>query len=199
MPPTTVNLSDGLFSTTPQRVLCLLFGQPDRSFYATEMIGWAGFGSGGVQRELACLAQSGLVTVRPVGNQRHYQANPEAPIYVELCGIVRKTFGMADPLRLALTPLAAQIKCAFVFGSVAKRQDTASSDIDLMVISDSLGYADTFAALEVASTQLGRTVNPTIYSTKELTKRIKQGEAFVTRVLVQPKLWLIGGDDDLSV
>jgi predicted nucleotidyltransferase len=199
MPPTTVNLSDALFSTTQQRVLGLLFGQPDRSFYATEMIGLAGVGSGGVQRELARLAQSGLVTVRPVGNQRHYQANPEAPIYAELCGIVRKTFGMADPLRLALTPLAAQIKCAFVFGSVAKRQDTASSDIDLMVISDSLGYADTFAALEVASTQLGRTVNPTIYSTKELAKRIKQGEAFVTRVLAQPKLWLIGGDDDLRV
>ena len=199
MPPTTVNLSDALFSTTQQRVLGLLFGQPDRSFYATEMIGLAGVGSGGVQRELARLAQSGLVTVRPVGNQRHYQANPEAPIYVELCGIVRKTFGMADPLRLALTPLAAQIKCAFVFGSVAKRPDTASSDIDLMVISDSLGYADTFAALEVASTQLGRTVNPTIYSTKELAKRIKQGEAFVTRVLAQPKLWLIGGDDDLRV
>jgi predicted nucleotidyltransferase len=199
MPPTTVNLSDALFSTTQQRVLGLLFGQPDRSFYATEMIGLAGVGSGGVQRELARLAQSGLVTVRPVGNQKHYQANPEAPIYAELCGIVRKTFGMAEPLRLALAPLAAQIKCAFVFGSVAKRQDTASSDIDLMVISDSLGYADTFAALEAASTQLGRTVNPTIYTKKELTKRIKQGEAFVTRVLEQSKLWLIGGDDDLRV
>jgi predicted nucleotidyltransferase len=197
MPPTTANLSDALFSTTQQRVLGLLFGQPDRSFYATELIGLAGVGSGGVQRELARLAQSGLVTVRPVGNQKHYQANPEAPIYAELCGIVRKTFGMADPLRLALTPLAGQIKCAFVFGSVAKRQDTASSDIDLMVISDSLGYADIFSALELASAQLGRTVNPTIYSTKDLTKRIAQGEAFVTRVVAQPKLWLMGGDDDL--
>ena len=147
-------------TTGATSVLGLLFGQPDRSFYATEMIGLAGVGSGGVQRELARLVQSGLVTVRPVGNQKHYQANPEAPIYAELCGIVRKTFGLAEPLRLALTPLAAQIKCAFVFGSVAKKQDTASSDIDLMVISDSLGYADTFAALEAASTQLGRTVNP---------------------------------------
>jgi len=199
MPPITVNLSDALFSTTQQRVLGLLFGQPDRSFYATEMIGLAGVGSGGVQRELARLAQSGLVTVRPVGNQKHYQADPAAPIYAELCGIVRKTFGLAEPLRVALTPLAAQIKCAFVFGSVAKKQDTASSDIDLMVISDCLGYADAFAALEAASTQLGRTVNPTIYSTKELAKRIKQGEAFVMRVLAQPKLWLIGGDDDLRV
>ena len=197
MPPITVNLSDALFSTTQQRVLGLLFGQPDRSFYATEMIGLAGVGSGGVQRELARLAQSGLVTVRPVGNQKHYQADPAAPIYAELCGIVRKTFGLAEPLRVALTPLAGQIKCAFVFGSVAKKQDTASSDIDLMVISDSLGYADIFSALELASAQLGRTVNPTIYSTKELTKRIAQSEAFVTRVVAQSKLWLIGGDDDL--
>lgn len=197
MPSPTANLSDALFSTTQQRVLGLLFGQPDRSFYATELIGLAGVGSGGVQRELARLAQSGLVTVRPVGNQKHYQANPEAPIYAELCGIVRKTFGMANPLRLALTPLAGQIKCAFVFGSVAKKQDTASSDIDLMVISDSLGYADIFAALELASAQLGRTVNPTIFSGQELTRRIAQGDAFVTRVVTQPKLWLIGGDDDL--
>lgn len=193
------SLADALFSTTQQRVLGLLFGQPDRSFYATELIGLAGVGSGGVQRELARLAQSGLVTVRSVGNQKHYQANPDAPVYSELCGIVRKTFGLADPLRVALAPLAGQIKCAFVFGSVAKRQDTASSDIDLMVISDSLSYSDMFGALELASAQLGRTINPTIYSTQELAKRIQQGDAFITRVLAQPKLWLIGGEDDIRV
>lgn len=193
------SLADALFSTTQQRVLGLLFGQPDRSFYATELIGLAGVGSGGVQRELARLAQSGLVTVRSVGNQKHFQANPDAPVFSELCGIVRKTFGLAEPLRFVLTPLAGQIKCAFVFGSVAKRQDTASSDIDLMVISDSLSYADTYAALELASTQLGRTVNPTIYSTQELAKRIQQGDAFVTRVLAQPKLWLIGTEDDIRI
>lgn len=193
------SLADALFSTTQQRVLGLLFGQPDRSFYATELIGLAGVGSGGVQRELARLAQSGLVTVRSVGNQKHFQANPDAPVFSELCGIVRKTFGLAEPLRFVLAPLAGQIKCAFVFGSVAKRQDTASSDIDLMVISDSLSYADTYAALELASTQLGRTVNPTIYSTQELARRIQQGDAFVTRVLAQPKLWLIGTEDDIRI
>lgn len=193
------SLADALFSTTQQRVLGLLFGQPDRSFYATELIGLAGVGSGGVQRELARLAQSGLVTVRPVGNQKHYQANPDSPIYTELCGIARKTVGLAEPLRQALTPLAGQIKAAFVYGSVAKRQDTAVSDIDLMLLSDSLSYADTFAALEAASTQLGRTVNPTIFTMQDLAKRIAQGEAFITRVLAQPKLWLIGGDDDLRV
>lgn len=193
------SLADALFSTTQQRVLGLLFGQPDRSFYATELIGLAGVGSGGVQRELARLAQSGLVTVRPVGNQKHYQANPDSPIYTELCGIARKTVGLAEPLRQALTPLAGQIKAAFVYGSVAKRQDTAVSDIDLMLLSDSLSYADTFAALEAASTQLGRTVNPTIFTMQDLAKRIAQGEAFITRVLAQPKLWLIGDDDDLRV
>lgn len=199
MPTSHTSLADALFSTTQQRVLGLLFGQPERSFYATELIALAGAGSGGVQRELARLAQSGLVTVRAVGNQKHFQANPDAPVFSELCGIVRKTFGLADPLRMALAPLAPQIKCAFVFGSVAKRQDTASSDIDLMVISDSLTYADTYAALELASTQLGRTVNPTLYSTQELANRIEQDDSFVTRVLAQPRLWLIGTEDDIRI
>jgi predicted nucleotidyltransferase len=193
------SLADALFSGTQQRVLGLLFGQPDRSFYATEIIGLAGVGSGAVQRELARLANSGLVTVRPVGNQKHYQANPASPIYAELCGIARKTVGLAEPLRRALTPLASKIKAAFVFGSIAKKTDTAASDIDLMIVSDSAGYADVFLSLETASAELGRTVNPTIYATKELAKRIDQHEAFVTRILAQPKVWLIGGEDDLRV
>ena len=192
-------LADALFSGTQQRVLAWLFGQPERSFYATELIGLAGAGSGAVQRELARLAQSGLVTARPVGNQKHYQANPDAPIYAELCGIVQKTVGLAEPLREALAPLASRIHAAFVFGSVAKREDTASSDIDLMLISDDVTYPDLYAALEAASQRLGRNVNPTLYTPEELAKRVKSKEAFATRVLGQPKLWLIGGEDDLGV
>lgn len=192
-------MAQALFTGTQQRVIGLLFGQPDRSFYATELIGLAGVGSGGVQRELARLAASGLVQVRMVGNQKHYQANPDAPIYDELCGIARKTVGLAEPLREALAPLARQVKAAFVFGSVAKKQDTAVSDIDLMLVSDSLGYGDTFLALESASARLGRPINPTIYTRQELAKRIESGEAFVTRVLAQPKVWLIGSEDDLRV
>jgi len=193
------SLAAALFSGTQQRVLGLLFGQPDRSFYATELISLAGVGSGGVQRELARLAQSGLVTVRPVGNQKHYQANPDSPIYAELCGIARKTVGLAEPLREALAPLASRIHAAFVFGSVAKKTDTAMSDIDLMIVSDTLEYGDTFLALQGAAAQLGREVNPAIYTRKELAKRIKDGEGFVTRVLSQPKVWLIGGEDDVRV
>ena len=195
----SASLADALFSGTQQRVLAWLFGQPERSFYATELIGLAGAGSGAVQRELARLAQSGLVTARAVGNQKHYQANPASPIYAELCGIVQKTVSLAEPLREALAPLATRIRAAFVFGSVAKREDTASSDIDLMLISDDLAYSDLYAALEAVSNRLGRTVNPTIYTPQELAKRVKRKEAFATRVLAQPKLWLIGAEDALGL
>ena len=99
------SLADALFSTTQQRVLGLLFGQPDRSFYATEMIGLVGAGSGAVQRELARLEQRGLVTVRRLGTQKHYQANPASPLFAELCAIARKTVGLAEPLREVLAPL----------------------------------------------------------------------------------------------
>lgn len=193
------SLADALFTGTQQRVLALLFGQPGRSFYATELIGLAAAGSGAVQRELARLSQSGLITAHAVGNQKHYRANAASPVFEELSAIVQKTFGLAEPLRAALAPLAKRITAAFVYGSVAKQQDTASSDVDLMVVSDSVSYPDLYATIESASQRLGRTVNPTIYTRKELTKRIKSGESFVTRVLEQPKVWLIGSEDDLAV
>ena len=192
------SLADALFSTIQQRVLAYLFGQPERSFFATELIKLAGGGSGAVQRELARLADSGLVTVSRVGTQKHYQANPKSPIFSELCAIAQKTVGLTEPLREVLKPLAKRISAAFVYGSVAKRQDTAASDIDLMVVSGSLTYADLFAALEDASERLGRKVNPTVYSPRELAKRVKQGNAFVTRVLAQPKIWLVGGESDIA-
>lgn len=192
------SLADALFSRTQQRVLGLLFGQPDRSFYATEMIGLVGAGSGAVQRELARLEQSGLVTVRRLGTQKHYQANPDSPLFAELCAIARKTAGLAEPLREALAPLAERIVAAFVYGSIAKRQDTASSDIDLMVVSDSLTYAEVFDALEPVQVKLARTVNPTVYSRKELAQRLKKRNAFVTRMLAQPRVWVIGSENDLA-
>ncbi len=193
------NLADALFSGTQQRVLGLLFGQPERSFYATELINLAGVGSGAVQRELASLSQSGLVTVKPVGNQKHYQANPASPIYNELCGIVRKTVGLAEPLRAALAPLATQIKAAFVYGSVAKKEDTASSDIDLMLVSDTLTFGDTILALQAATESLGREVNPNIFTPQDFANRLKEGGSFVSRVMAQPKVWLIGGEHDLTL
>lgn len=192
------SLASALFSNTQQRVLGLIFGQPDRSFYATELISLAGGGSGAVQREIARLEHSGLVTVRRVGTQKHYQANPASPLFAELCGIAMKTSGLAEPLRDALAPFAHSIVAAFVYGSVAKRSDTASSDIDVMIVGDTVSYPDVYAALEPVSGRLGRTINPTVYSRQQLARRIKQGASFATRVLQQPKIWLIGSEDVLA-
>jgi predicted nucleotidyltransferase len=190
-------LADALFTTTQQRVLGALYGQPQRSFTVSELIASTSAGSGAVQRELAKLVASGLLTMQPVGNQKRYQANPAAPIHDELVGIVQKTVGLAEPLRAALRPLASKITAAFVFGSVAKRSDTARSDIDVMIVSSKLGYADALTALADVEEQLGRKINPTIYSPAELAKRIKSDNAFVKRVMEQSKIWLIGGEDGL--
>jgi predicted nucleotidyltransferase len=192
------SLADALFSTIQQRVLAYLFGQPERSFFATELIKLAGGGSGAVQRELARLAQSGLVTVKRVGAQKHYQANPRSPIFAELCAIAQKTVGLAEPLREALAPLAERITVAFVFGSVAKHSDTAASDIDVLILSDHVDYADVFAALQSAEVKLGRTLNPTVYKPADWRKKRNSGNAFVVKVGAQPKLFLIGTEEDLD-
>jgi predicted nucleotidyltransferase len=195
--PSPHGIADALFTKVQQRVLGVLFGNPGRTFYANEIIALAGSGIGAVQRELKRLEAAGLLTVTSVGNQKHYQANASAPVYEELRGLVVKTSGLGDVLRTGLAPLAARIRAAFVFGSVAKGQDTASSDIDLLVVSDTLTYADLFAALESAGSRLGRKVNPTVYSSKDFAARVKQGNAFARRILSQAKIWVIGGEHDL--
>jgi predicted nucleotidyltransferase len=186
------NLADALFPKVRQRVLAVLFGQPDRSFYANEVIALAQSGTGAVSRELADMAQVGLLTVTKVGNQKHFQANTQSPVYTELRGLVLKTVGLADVLRNALTPLLNRIDTAFVYGSMANQQDTAQSDVDVMLISPTLSYADVFGALESASQQLKRNINPTLYTPDEFAQRLNQDQAFITRVMQQPKIWLIG-------
>ena len=143
----TASLSNALFSKVQQRVLALIFGQPERSFYASEIIRNVRSGTGAVERELSRLRDSGLVSVERIGNQKHYRANPSSPIFAELKSLVRKTVAVAEPLKELLGPFADQIDAAFVFGSVAKGADTAQSDIDLMVIGDDLDYSDLYTAL----------------------------------------------------
>lgn len=192
------NLSDALFTTTQQRVLGRLFGEPGRSYAVSELIQATGAGSGAVQRELARLSGSGVLLVELVGNQKRYRANPDCPIHDELVAIVRKTFGLATPLREALEPLAGRIHAALLYGSVAKRTDTASSDIDLLLISDDLTYADVIPELHSLLGKLGREINPTIYTRTELRDRIAARNSFISRVLQQPHIWLIGGEDDIA-
>lgn len=197
-PPRPASLADALFTKTQQRVLRVLFGQPFRSVYVSELIRETGTGSGAAQRELARLEASGLVVSRRIGHQKHYQANPASPLFSELQNIVLKTVGLAEPLRAALQPLFASIRAAFVFGSVAKGTDQSASDIDLMILSDDLTYAEVFRALEKLGPALARCVNPTVYTVAEFSKRAGSKSAFVTRVLEQPKVWVIGTEDDPS-
>jgi predicted nucleotidyltransferase len=197
-PQSQTSLADTLFSTTQQRVLGRLFGQPDRSFYANELIAAVGGGSGAVQRELARLEASGLIGSTRIGNQKHYQANRASPIFEELRGIVLKTFGVTDVLRAALAPLAGKVDAAFIYGSVAKGSDTATSDVDVMIVGDGLSYPDVIGALGESEKRLGRPVNPTIYKPKELRQKLAAGNSFLERVLKQPRIFLMGSEDVLK-
>lgn len=190
--------ADALFTKTQQRVLAVLFGQSQRSFYANEIIGLAGSGSGAEQRELARLESSGLVTVHRIGNQKHYQANPAAPIFAELRAIVLKTFGVADVLRAALQPVWPLVELAFVYGSLAKGTEHAGSDVDLMVIGALPSNAELLEALMPAQAQLGRAVNPTLYTPDEFAQRVRDGRSFILRVLEQPKIFVKGSEHDIS-
>ena len=195
--PAPTGIANALFSATQQRVLALLFGQPGRSFFTNELIGLVGAGSGAVQREVRRLGESGLVTVTRLGSQKHYQANPAAPIYEELRGIVTKTLGPAEVLRAALVLLGDTVRLALVYGSVAKRSDTAQSDIDLLLVSDELALEQVYTALTPVEQQLGRRVSPTLYSVAEFRRRRTDGNPFLTKVLAGETIRLTEDHDDL--
>ena len=162
------------------------------------MIALAASGTGAVQRELAGLSAAGLLRVSKQGNQKHYQANATAPVFAELRGLVLKTMGLADVLRAALAPLVPQIGAAFIYGSVARQQDSAQSDVDVLIVSGTLAYGEVFGALEGAAASLGRKVNPTLYTPAEWAKRVQKDNAFVTRIWEQPKIWLVGSAEQLD-
>jgi predicted nucleotidyltransferase len=191
-------IADALFTPVQQRVLGLLFAQPNRRFRGSELIRLAQGGTGAVHRQLSRLASSGLITVHRVGNQKHYQANSESPVASELVGLVVKTIGIVEPLRRALKPLARRIQTAFVYGSIAKRVDRASSDIDLLVISDALRYPDIFEALQKAQRVLAREINPTVMTRSEWIAKRNRKDSFAARIAEQPKLFVVGSDVDLA-
>jgi predicted nucleotidyltransferase len=196
--PPRVSIADALFTHTQQRVLSVLFGNTRRSYYASEIIGRAQVGSGSVQRELARLEASGLIVSERIGNQKHYRADERSPVFEALRTLVLRTSGLADVVRDALAPLAPQLLAAFVFGSIAKQEDNASSDIDLLVVSDSLTFAALFGALESAARDLGRAINPTVHSRLEIVSLRRKKNSFIERVMEQPKIWIYGNEDVLS-
>jgi predicted nucleotidyltransferase len=197
-PPPPLSLAGALFSNVQQRLLALIFTHPDESFYTRQIVKALHSGTGAVGRELAKLEQSGLVSVERIGNQKHYRANRNAPIFEELQSIIRKTVGLHDPLKESLAPFADRIKAAFVYGSVAKGNDTARSDIDLMVIGDDFTYSDIFAALQDAEKTLARTINPNIIDTAGWKKRQLDKNGFVTTIRSGPKIFIVGSEEDLT-
>lgn len=191
------SMADALYTTTQQRLLGLLFGQPRRSFFVTELIDLARVGRGAVQRELARLERSGLVVTERYGNRKHYRANADAPIYKELCSIMLKTVGIREQVQAALEPLTALISFALIYGSVAKQADTAQSDIDLLVVSDDLTLEELYTHLSPAEKRLGRQISPTLYTVPEFNQRRENGNPFLKRVLEGPTV-LLKGDIDAA-
>lgn len=196
--PVLSGIADVLFTPVQQRALALLFGQPDRRYQSGELIRLAGSGTGAVHRLLKRMADAGLVTVDKVGNQKYYQANAKSPVFQELAGLVRKTVGLLAPLQAALEALQGGITAAFVYGSVAKGTEGAGSDIDLMVIGDGLDYAALFAVLPGVESRLARPINPNLMSRAEWRRKRGESDSFAARIASQPKLFVIGSEDDLA-
>ena len=190
-------LSNALFSNVQGRVLALIFGHSERSFYASEIVRNVRSGTGAVERELSRLRDSGLVCVERIGNQKHYRANRQSPIFEELQSIVLKTMGLAEPLRESLAPYSDKIKTAFVYGSVAKGSDTVRSDVDLMVIGEDLAYPDLFGGLQKAESILRRQVSPNFLSPRDWRRKLAQKNPFITKINAQPKIFIFGSEDDL--
>jgi predicted nucleotidyltransferase len=193
----SISLSDALFSKVQQRVLALIFIHPERSFYTSEIVRSVHSGVGAVERELSKLERSGLVSVERIGNQKHYRANPAAPIFEELRGLVEKTIGLAEPIRQSLRPYSDAIKSAFIYGSVAKGTDTAHSDIDLMVIGDNLNYSDLYTAAHAAESRLRRKVNPLLLSFKDWRRKASDEGSVIGKISHSPKIFIIGSEEDL--
>jgi len=191
-------IASALFGAARQGVLRLLFGHSDQRFYQRQIVREVGLGYGAVQRELRRLERCGLLLRSVEGRQTYYQANADSPVFEELRGLIRKTFGVADVLRSGLARIAKDIRVAFIYGSIAKGAETAESDVDLFVVADSLALADIVTALRHAQEELRREVNPTVYQAKEFCRKLTQGHHFVSKVVAGPKIFLVGDEGELA-
>jgi predicted nucleotidyltransferase len=189
-------LADALLTKTQQKVLQLLYGRTDRSFYTKEILRLTGMGVHTIKRELDRMVASGILTRSKIGNQIHFQANPECPLFEELISIVKKTVGVTDVLADALELIADDVLVAFVYGSVAKGSEQAKSDIDLMIVANHLNYTELMGLLLPASETLKRPINPSVYTQAEFENKLNQGNHFLKKVMAQEKIPIIGELDD---
>ena len=187
-----MSIASALFSDSQSRVFQWLFGQPERSYHLNELRRLTNLGSASLQRELGKLAEAGLVNSEKVGNLRRFQANKDSPVFDELVALTRKTLGAQPLLQEALAPMQERLEQAFIYGSVAKGTDTASSDIDVMVVGNDLLLGDVLKLLLPVESKLGRKISPTLYTPAEFKRRKAQKDSFLHRVLEQPVIPLVG-------
>ncbi len=190
-----MSVLDTLFGIQRQRVLGWLLLHPDTKLHVRELARLTDTHAGSLHRELARLADAGLLLRSTQGNQVLYQANRMSPVFQELAGLFRKTSGVVGVLQNALRPLGADIKYALVFGSVARGEETAHSDVDVLVVGD-LDFVGVVRALHPCQEILGREVNPVLYSPTELKQKIVEGDAFIRELMDRPRLFIQGVDDD---
>lgn len=193
---TTTGLADLLFGRTRGAILALLYGHADQSFYTRQIARQADASVGAVQRELENLSKVGLIVRSSLGSQVFYQANREAPIFREMQALVNKTIGIFSVLQSALRPLAKRVLVAFVYGSVAREQETAQSDVDLMVIGKAT-LDEVLARLTTVEKSVGRPINPTVYSVAEFKSKLASENHFLNAVLKGQKVFLLGDEDEL--
>ncbi len=189
-------LTETLFSEYRRKVLALLLLRSDEHFHVREISRLANVPAGSLHRELKMLLDAGLLTRNTIGNQVHYQANRNCPIFAELASIFRKTSGLADVLRLALSPLSDKVQAAFIFGSVARGEERATSDVDVFIVGDA-SFTEVVGALAEMNQKLGREINPVVMSHDQFFSKMASGEPFLNRIMREPKLFLIGTEDDL--
>ncbi|HEX5435362.1 MAG TPA: nucleotidyltransferase domain-containing protein [Candidatus Angelobacter sp.] len=191
-------IGDVLFGKARGAILALLYGHPGEQFYYRQITRQLSHvSSGTLQRELDTLSQLGLVERSTVGKQVFYRANVRHPVYPELRALVSKTVGVFQILRSALALLEDRIATAFVYGSVARREEKAESDIDVMVIGQA-SVEEVIAQLTDAERLLGRAVNPTVYSALEFRRKLKAGNHFLCSVLGRERIFLIGDESELG-
>lgn len=187
------SLSNVLFSRSRRSILALLYGHADEQFYLREITRRAGTGIGATQRELHQLTEAGLIQAIRRGHQTYYQANRRSPIFAELKSILAKTSGIRDILIEVLAPLADRIKLAFVYGSIARGEETSSSDVDLMVVGE-VSFADVASALSEGEARVSREVNPTVYGPREFREKLAARNHFLSTVAKDKKLFVIGDE-----
>ena len=193
---TATGLADLLFGRTRGAILALLYGHADQTFYTRQIAREVEASIGAVQRELEYLSKVGLIVRNSLGSQVFYQANRSAPIFKDLQALINKTIGVFSVLRSALQPLSKRIVVAFVYGSVAREEETAQSDVDLMVVGKATLH-DVLSRLSTVEKGLGRPINPTVYSVAEFKSKLASGNHFVNSVLKGQKAFLLGDEDEL--